>query len=49
MNRDSIDWLETIPCNRKPQKANKWISEWAPLPEHVDTPLRGDPVGVESA
>ena len=38
MNRDYIDWLETLPCNRKPQKANQWMSEWAPLPEHVDLP-----------
>ena len=29
---------ETLPCNRKPQKANQWMSEWAPLPEHVDLP-----------
>ena len=38
MNRDYIDWLETLPCNRKPQKANQWMSEWAPLPEHVICP-----------
>ena len=38
MNRDYINWLETLPCNRKPQKANQWMSEWAPLPEHVDLP-----------
>ena len=25
-------------CNCKPQKANQWMSEWAPLPEHVDLP-----------
>ena len=24
--------------HRKPQKANQWMSEWAPLPEHVDLP-----------
>ena len=38
MNRDYIDLLETLPCNRKPQKTNQWMSEWAPLPEHVDLP-----------
>ena len=38
MNRDYFHWLETLPCNRKPQKANQWMSEWAPLPEHVDLP-----------
>ena len=36
MNRDYIDWLETLHCNRKPQKANQWMSEWAPLPEEID-------------
>ena len=33
-----VGWLATLPCNRKPQKANQWMSEWAPLPEHVDLP-----------
>ena len=32
MNRDYINWLETLPCNRKPQKVNVWMGEWAPLP-----------------
>ena len=36
MNRDQIEWLETLPCNRKPQKVNVLMGEWAPLPEHVD-------------
>ena len=36
MNRDYINRLETLPCNRKLQKVNAWMSEWAPLPEHVD-------------
>ena len=36
MNRDYINWLETLPCNHKPQKVNVWMDEWAPLPEHVD-------------
>ena len=36
MNRDYIDWLETLPCNRKPQKVNAWMGEWAPLPEEID-------------
>ena len=38
MNRDYIDWLETLPCNRKPQKVNQWMGGWALLPEHVDLP-----------
>ena len=38
MNRDYINWLETLPCNRKPQKVNVWIGSWAPLPENVDLP-----------
>ncbi len=38
MNRDYIDWLETLPCNRKPQKVNAWMGEWAPLPEEIDLP-----------
>ena len=25
MNRDYIDWLETLSCNRKPKKANQWM------------------------
>ena len=38
MNRDYINWLETLPCNRKHQKVNVWMSEWAPLPEEIDLP-----------
>ena len=38
MNRDYITWLETLPCNRKPQKVNVWMGSWAPLPENVDLP-----------
>ena len=33
MNRDYINWLETLPCNRKTQKVNTWMGGWAPLPE----------------
>ena len=39
MNRDYLNWLETLPCNRKPQKVNVWMSERAPLPEEIDLPL----------
>ena len=28
MNRDYINWLETLPCNRKPQKVNAWMGGW---------------------
>ena len=38
MNRDYINWLETLPCNPKPQKVNVWMGSWAPLPENVDLP-----------
>ena len=38
MNRNYINWLQMLPCNRKPQKVNVWMIEWAPLPEHVDLP-----------
>ena len=38
MNLDYINWLETLPCNRKPQKVNVWMGSWAPLPENVDLP-----------
>ena len=30
MIRHYIDWLETLPCNRKPQKVNVWMGGWAP-------------------
>ena len=36
MNRDYINWLEALPCNRKPQKVNVWMGSWAPLPEEID-------------
>ena len=36
MNRDYINWLDTLPCNRNPQKVNVWMGGWAPLPEEID-------------
>ena len=42
MNRDYINWLETLPCNRKPQKVNVWMGGWAPLPEEIDLPAYED-------
>ena len=42
MNRDYINWLETLPCNRKPQKVNVWMRGWAPLPEEIDLPAYED-------
>ena len=43
MDRDYINWLETLPCNRKPQKVNVWMGGWgAPLPEEVDLPAYED-------
>ena len=38
MNRDYINWLEMLPCNRKPPKINTWMGGWAPLPEEIDLP-----------
>ena len=35
MNRDYIDWLETLPCNSKPQKVNVWMGSWAPLDTEI--------------
>ena len=29
MNRDYINWLETLPCNRKTQKVNAWLGATA--------------------
>ena len=42
MNRDYLNWLETLPCNRKPQKVNVWMGSWAPLPEESDLPAYED-------
>ena len=42
MNRGYINWLETLPCNRKPQKVNVWMGECAPLPEEMDLPAYED-------
>ena len=30
MNRDYINWLETLPCNLNPEKVNVWMGSWAP-------------------
>ena len=38
MNRDYINWLDTLPCNRNTQKVNAWMGGWAPLPGEVDLP-----------
>ena len=42
MNRDYTTWLETLPCNRKPQRINTWMGDWAPLPEEIDLPRYED-------
>ena len=42
MNRDYINWLETLPCNLNPEKVNVWIGSWAPLPEEIDLPAYED-------
>jgi len=40
MNRDYLEWLESLPCNqhRQRRKVNEWMSEWAPLPTEIDLP-----------
>ena len=38
MDRAYLNWLESLPCNRKPQKVNMWMGGWAPLPEEIDLP-----------
>ena len=38
MNRTYINWLETLPCNRKRQPINTWMGRWAPLPEEIILP-----------
>jgi hypothetical protein len=38
MNRDYIDWLESLPCNRgiRDRQVNVWLKGYAPLPEEID-------------
>ena len=36
MDRDYINCLVALSCNRKPQKVNVWMGSWAPLPEEID-------------
>ena len=36
MDRAYFNWLESVPCNRKPQKVNVWMGSWASLPEEID-------------
>ena len=38
MDRDYINWLETLPCNQRAPKINTWMGGWAPLPEEIDLP-----------
>ena len=38
ITRNYINWLESLPCNSRPQKVNQWMSEWAPLPNEIDIP-----------
>lgn len=40
MNRDYINWLETLPCNqhRQRRKVNEWMGGWAPLLTEIDLP-----------
>ena len=42
MNRDYINWLETLPCNSIRRRSTcGWVS-WAPLPEEIDLPAYED-------
>ena len=38
MNRDYINWLESLPCNRgiRDRQVNVWMAGYAPLPEETD-------------
>ena len=36
MNRDYINWLETLPYNLNPEKVNVWMGIWAPLKTEID-------------
>ena len=36
MNRDHINWLETLPCNLNPEKVNVWMGDWALLDTEMD-------------
>ena len=38
MKREYINWLESLPCNRRRTRVNTWMSEWAPLPNEIDLP-----------
>ena len=38
MNSDYINWLETLPCDRKPQRVKVWIGGWVHLPGEIDLP-----------
>ena len=42
MDRAYITFLESLPCNRKPQKVNAWMGGWVPLPEEIDLPRYED-------
>ena len=38
MNRDYINWLESLSCNRgiRDRQVNVWMAGYAPLPEETD-------------
>ena len=38
VNRDYINWLESLPCNRgiRDRQVNVWMAGYAPLPEEID-------------
>ena len=42
MNRDCINWLETLPCNQRAPRTNTRTGGWAPLPQEIDLPAYED-------
>ncbi len=40
MNRDYIDWLTSLPCNRRirDRQVNVWMAGYASLPTEIDLP-----------
>ena len=42
MNRDYINWPETLPSNRRAPKVYQWMGGWAPLPKEIDLPRYED-------
>jgi hypothetical protein len=42
MDRAYLNWLASLPNNRRALKVNAWMGEWAPLPDEIDLPAYED-------